>query len=92
MCSLCFRIYTIDVCKYVSFAGLDRPLYPSVSLLDVLGSQTGARSALELCFEFREERARWAHQTHSQIQEEKHVQGVPSSELLNTLIALLGVH
>jgi hypothetical protein len=27
--------------------------------------EASARSALELCFEFREERARWEHQNHS---------------------------
>jgi hypothetical protein len=85
-------MYVVDVCKYVSFAGLDRLLYLFVSLLNVLGSYICARSELELYFEFKEEHARWEHQNHSQIQEEKPMQGVCSSYLMNTLIALQGVH
>jgi predicted Fe-S protein YdhL (DUF1289 family) len=38
--------------------------------------EASARSALELCFEFREERARWAHHNHSQTHKREIVQGV----------------
>jgi hypothetical protein len=64
--------------------------------------ESSARSALELCFKFREENDRWAHYNNSLILEGKTLEGVhiivtehfeeDMPELLNTLRSLQGVH